>query len=225
MLADQLDVSLPTVKRMLNKTSIPLDRMLAICQVAQIELGELIADAEKFRPKHHEFTSEQDSLFFNQPWFLSYFRELTLGGKNPDEIAIDFNLTQKSTDGYLIGLAKVGLIERDTKNGIHFLVTSPFGFGPGSQVLKRQQANFIEIVTAVVFSPEPKDSFSVFKPLRLSRSAHISMVKELVSVIDKYAFLSESSSGDGDDNLNWHLSVASGLSENVLELGEDIRNL
>lgn len=46
-IADSMKISLPTVKRMLNKTNLPLDRLLAICLMAKIDAEEVLARAKK----------------------------------------------------------------------------------------------------------------------------------------------------------------------------------
>ena len=58
-IAEALAVSLPTVKRMLNKTRMPLDRFLSICRLADVEPSEVLALADRRRPKHHVFSAEQ----------------------------------------------------------------------------------------------------------------------------------------------------------------------
>ena len=102
--AESLNVSLPTIKRMLNKTSIPLDRLLAICRLADIPPAEVFALAEKMEPKHTTFTAEQDSLFHHNPAYLSYFMALFYQQLTPEQIAKANKLTKISTERYLSAL-------------------------------------------------------------------------------------------------------------------------
>ncbi|WP_411826986.1 helix-turn-helix domain-containing protein [Luteolibacter sp. AS25] len=53
--ADSLNLSLPTVKRMLNKASIPLNRLMAICRLADTPLAEVFAQAENKRGQVFHF--------------------------------------------------------------------------------------------------------------------------------------------------------------------------
>ena len=51
-LAAELDVSLLTVKRTLNKTAVPLDRLLDICRIAKIDFAELVQRTVATKPQH-----------------------------------------------------------------------------------------------------------------------------------------------------------------------------
>ncbi len=210
-LADELDVSLPTVKRMLNKPMIPLDRLMAICRIADVELGDVLSRAESLKPTHYEFSIEQDALFHSRPEFLAYFLELGLENKSPDEIATENQLNQRSTDSYLIGLAKIGLIERQMGNDVRLLVKGPYGFGAGSLVLRSRQAELIEGAVKMVMQPESDRHYAILKPVNLPEGAYREMIDELNAIVDKFAYLSESRKFTGNEPIeSWNLSIAAG---------------
>ena len=62
-LAANLDVSLLTVKRTLNKAAIPLDRLFEICRIAKIDFAELVERSAATKPAHSLFDAAQDELF------------------------------------------------------------------------------------------------------------------------------------------------------------------
>ena len=177
---------------MLNKPSVPLDRLLKICRVAGIQAAELFARAEKREPRHTSFTAEQDELFFERPEFSTYFMRLMIDGQSPDQIAAEEGLSQLSTDRYLSGLEKVGLLERVGHNRIRLRVSPPIGFAPDSKVLRAMQAEFLREVTETVLSPRATDAYAILKPLRLNRKLYAELVEELRSVVDRFSYLSES---------------------------------
>mgnify|MGYP000906055138 CR=1 FL=1 len=106
LLAAELQVSLLTVKRTLNKPAVPLNRLLDICRIAKIDFAELVERAAATKPRHTFFTAEQDALFTRCPPILTYLFALQ-SGQSPDEIAKRFRLTSASTTRYLDALAGV----------------------------------------------------------------------------------------------------------------------
>jgi len=211
-IADSLEVSLPTVKRMLNKPNLPLDRLFSICKIAEIEPVDIFSIAAKSRPKHTIITREQDDLFFEKPDFLTYFSKLIDEGMTPDEIADAENLTSASTQKYLSGLEKVGLIERGTGTNIRFLIQPPFGFGPDSRVLREQHVEFLQHTVAQVFAPDREEGvFAILKPLNLQSELYAEMVAELIALVDKYSYHSEHLGSLGHpDRKAWSLAIAAG---------------
>ena len=212
LIADSLEVSLPTVKRMLNKPGLPLDRLFSICRIAQIEPADVFSKAAKERPQHTLFTAEQDELFFKKPDFLTYFSKLTEEGLSPEEIAEAESLTLHSTEKYLSGLERVGLIERDIGLKVRILIEPPFGFGTDSKVLRAKHAEFLQHTVAQVLSVDRAEGvFAVLKPLRLQPGLYSEMLGELKAVVDKYAYHSEH---PGNRNVPsaglWNLAIASG---------------
>jgi hypothetical protein len=212
MIAEAMDISLPTVKRMLNKPSLPLDRLMGVCRVAGIEPTEVFTRAERQRPTHTVFTAEQDELFDLHPEFLSYLSRLVNDGKTPAEIQDAEGISPDSTERYLIGLAKVGLLERDTGTRVKLKVSSPLGFGPDSRVLRKIQGAFMTEIVERVLGGETDGVHALMKPLFLRRDTYRELVGELRAIVDKYSYLS-SRIGEGDAGEHFKLAVASGVSE------------
>ena len=210
-IADSLNVSLPTIKRMLNKTSIPLDRLLAICRLADVAPAEVFARAEKMAPKHTFFTPAQDKLFHNNPAYLSYFSALFYQRLSPSEIAKANKLTKISTERYLSALDKVGLIERDSGTRFRFQVKAPLGFGPDSKVLRECHVAFLRETVTQVLSPEKTGSFALLKPLQLERAQFHELISEVRALVDKFSYRSENPQSESKtERLYWQLAIAAG---------------
>lgn len=139
VIAERLNVSLPTVKRLLNKSSIPLDKLLEVCRLAEVSLEVVLERAQVMTPKHTDFTGEQDELFVSYRGALPFFSELFHERRRPSEIARRHKLTKVSTERYLKLLEEVGLLERLPGHKVRFLVSPPLGFGPKSKMLKKAQ--------------------------------------------------------------------------------------
>lgn len=210
-LADALECSLPTVKRLLNKPSLPLDRLLEIAEVANIEFFDICRRADQLRPQHYIFSDEQDALFDSRPEMLAYLQEL-IDGKTPQEIAAEFDLTARSTGLYHKHLERVGLIQRRPKNQVKLLIHPPIGFGPGSIYLKNEMQNFLtSIVTDVIQASESQnDRFAVLKPLQLTEKSYLAMVEGIKRLINQYSAISERKL-ETEETSQWRIAIACGL--------------
>ena len=209
-LAEALECSLPTIKRCLNKPALPLDRLLEIAEVANIEFAEICKRADQLRPQHYVFTAEQDALFVERPEMLAYFQEL-MGGKSPDEIANQFELDVRSSSLYQKHLERVGLIKRKPRKQVELLVRPPVGFGPGSLYLKHQMQNFLtSIVTNVVHADGSQaDCFAILKPLSLTEQDYRALVDGIKRLINQYSAIGESRIATGKIS-EWQIAIACG---------------
>lgn len=218
-LAGELGVSLPTVKRLLNKSTIPLNRLLEICAVAEVDLGELVERAGALAPKHSVFTEQQDALFAAEPDALLFFGELFHERRRPSQIARTHKLTKLSVERYLSRLEKVGLLERQPGGKVKFQISAPIGFAPGSRALRQIQEEFMrsivdEVVNADPEEGNPRGRFALMKPLSLPKRHYRAMVDELIKVVDRYSYLSESPKvASNPEAEQWQLAIAAGAAE------------
>ena len=206
-LADALGVSLLTVKRMLNKSSAPLDRLLEVCRVAGLDAAELFARASGETPRHTIFDDLQDALFDRLPETLTYLQQL-IEGRSPEQIAAAAGLTAASTGRYLRLLESAALLRLEDGE-VRLLVRPPIGFGPGSRVLRRQAAAFLSRVSSRVVEGEgdPKRDVSLLKDLRLTPRQFRDLRADLIELVDRYSFLSERPGGDAE-RPHWQLAIA-----------------
>lgn len=209
-LADALECSLPTIKRWLNKPNVPLDRVLEIAEVANIEFAEICERANELSPQHFLFSDEQDALFVDRPEMLDYFMEL-MDGKSPKEIAKEYDLNARSSNLYQKHLAQVGLIKRKPRDEVKLLVSPPVGFGAGSRYLKRELENFLtSVVTDVVQSDERKEgNFALLKPMSLAKQDYTGFIEGIKRLINQYSAISERKIAN-DETEHYQVAVASG---------------
>ncbi len=212
-LADALHCSLPTVKRALNKPTLPFSRLLEFCETAQIAFEELHQRAEQRRPKHYVFTEAQDRLFAEREELLGYFLELAREKSTPSDIAKRHNLDRRSSALYLKQLASVGLVERHGGNRAKLCVKPPFGFGPRSRVLRKEHVKFLETIVANVLAGDPGKTgcVAVLKPFYLTEEDYMQMVAEMEKVIHRFAAIAERGLSQGSTSL-WQVALASGPS-------------
>jgi Mn-dependent DtxR family transcriptional regulator len=186
--AKALDVSLPTVKRMLNKGAIPLATLARIAALAGVSIAELGAQAE--RPKITFFDARQDDLFFERPEMLAYFLRLQ-DGATPREIEREARISRASTTAYLLALDRVGLIEMLPDDRVRLRVKPPSGFSRTSRTMARDLRQTLDRVADGVFAKlhAPADDMILLKPMRLGREAYRELRAELRAIVERYAVL------------------------------------
>lgn len=108
-LAEQLDCSVPTIKRILGPEELTLNRLLQLCEIVEIDLAELEAMTKEGSTKEERFTPAQEEFLAKNKSYFAYLMSL-FSGETPKQIAEKHKLTQRSTDKYLIGLEKHDLI-------------------------------------------------------------------------------------------------------------------
>lgn len=213
-LADRLGCSLPTVKRALNKPSLPFSRLLQFCEIAGLPFEDVHRAAKRRRPKHYVFDNRQDRLFAEREELLAYLFELAEGETTPLDIAQRHDLDALSTELYLTHLESLDLIVRGAGDEVTLRVRPPFGFGPGSQVLRQKHERFLSEIVANVVKADPakERSFAVLKPLDLNDEDYDQLVIELVAVVDRFAAIGERGLGRSNRS-RWQVAIAAGPSD------------
>lgn len=193
VLADLMDTSEVTVKRMLNNANISLSRMMFLSELLNLDLAELLVPKGRTKPTQSFFTEEQDKAFFEEPKLWSYFVELFYNCKSPQEIEKEHELTQISTYIYLRKLEGIQLIKLNPKNNVEILVKAPIGFDKKSKVINRHISHMMEVSykAVMVDDKQDEDYFLRVKPMRLTQPVYLKLLDELKAVMDKYAEVSE----------------------------------
>ena len=190
-LADQLDVSVLTIKRQLNGSDLSMAKLLALCDAAGISFVDIWQSVEERKPAHTVFTAEQDSAFCRYPHLFHYFIALFQQKKSASELQRTWQLTPASTHVYLRKLEQLALINLSVTGEVTFLVNEPLGFGPGSQFVKNDLKNALVEISKRVGPDCLDDVFVIAKPLVLSDELRQKMYTELMEVVSRYAELSE----------------------------------
>jgi len=190
-IGSQLGMSLATVKRMMADENIRFDRLLTLCQLAGVEITELIDSAVNKPAEHSVFTHEQDAAFAQFPHLLSYFSALVYQRETPADIAKQYQLDDVSTYLYLRKLETIGLIELLPENKVKLTISLPVGFSADSQVMKQQYQSMIEHTVQSVLFDDSSDAFCLVKPMYLSDSLYTKMLNEINNIVDKYSEISE----------------------------------
>lgn len=128
--AEELECSVPTVKRILGPEELTLNRLLQLCELTDTTLAEIEGLTQESELKEESFTEKQEIFLAKNQNFFSYLLKL-FDGKTPQQIAEDFKLNQRSTDKYLIGLEMHDLIRVTGKQRVKPAFKRPPKLGNG----------------------------------------------------------------------------------------------
>lgn len=159
-LAEHLNCSVPTVKRILTQEELTLSRLLAILEFLNLSLGELEMLAGQGDSGEVLFTPEQEKFLAENPHFLTYMLQL-YGGDTPKKIAEKYKLDARATDKYLMGLEKHGLIKVTGKLRVkpRYKQVPHLGDGPLAKkylesIISTSAALFMKMINDDIFSLE-----------------------------------------------------------------------
>lgn len=191
-LAELLNVSTVTIKRILNQKDIGLDRLITLSELADLNIGELLEKAKDSPNPHHLFSDVQDKAFYENPHLFYYFSELFYFKKSITQIQQEHSISEVSTYRYLRKLEDIELITLLPENKINWLVKAPLGFSSNSLVLKKNITHHIESTCQAVMKSEKDDSYFMrVKPIRAPQTFFLQMAEELKKVVDRYAEIAE----------------------------------
>ena len=109
-LASRLSVSEAAIKRMFSLRAMSLRRLEQICEVLDIGLAELGAEAARGRPAMAQLSLEQEQALVDDPvLLLALF--LTLNRWRSDDIVSHFAFTPAQWSRLLVRLDRLGIIE------------------------------------------------------------------------------------------------------------------
>ncbi|AZZ35729.1 hypothetical protein CIK05_02575 [Bdellovibrio sp. qaytius] len=143
-LAEELEISVPTVKRILTKEEIGLSRLLHICDYLKVSLTELekIANHNKNATKN-TFTEKQEEFLAKNTNYLTFLL-MMYSGQTLEEIQSKTKIDDKSMKLYLLRLEKLDLITYHKGK-----YTMPFEVFPNLIPYgKIHEANFNNIITS-----------------------------------------------------------------------------
>lgn len=119
--AEGLNLSEASVKRVFSEGSMTLHRMEAICDLLNTNIYELARQTRMAANQPpRQLSEEQERALADDPTLLTYFYLLITGWK-PPRIARRFGIDATTSSGYLNRLAGLGLIERQARSRVRLL--------------------------------------------------------------------------------------------------------
>lgn len=145
-LARRIGLSEASVKRIFQMRDCKLGRLIEICTVAGVSLGDVVESADRSGRVGTPVSPEVEGMLAQrEPLFL--FLVLLLDHFTPEGIRRTFDLSRASVGFYMRDLEALGIIERDIGDRFRFTIPTPVQWrfnGPLRPILTRLNQDFLQ---------------------------------------------------------------------------------
>lgn len=117
-LASQIGVSESGVKKMLNAEDLSFNKICRLLATAGISVADFFKLLDEADPPEKSLTPKQEEYFIKNPNAYYFFHQLLELDLDWKKLRARQGLTQKSVEGYLLSLDKIGVIELHPGNKI-----------------------------------------------------------------------------------------------------------
>lgn len=135
-LAQALGLSEPSVKRLLSRGGITLERLERICEVLETDFFELARIGRRVVERPNALTLAQEEELAADPRLLTLFH-LLCNDWSAAEVKAEFGLSEVSIVRLLARLDRLKLLELQPENRVRMLVARDFEWRPQGPVMKR----------------------------------------------------------------------------------------
>lgn len=132
--AQRLEVSLPTVKRLFSTGDFSLERVDRICQLLGLGLTEILERARAHAVPVNQLSVAQEQEIVADPKLLFVTWLVVVNSATLEEIVRDYRFTEREVLGCLIRLDRLKVIELQPHNRARPLVSRRFTWRPGGPV-------------------------------------------------------------------------------------------
>jgi DNA-binding Xre family transcriptional regulator len=185
-LAQHLELSEASVKRMFSTRNFTLRRLDAICQIMRLEISDLLRLLEESKQRITHLTEGQERELVSNPKLL-LVAACARNHVSFEEILDQYNLTEVELIGLLAKLDRLRLIELLPKNRIKLVVAADFRWLPGGPVdtfyAKQVENEFFKAQF------DNQNEIRLFITGMLSDEAQKTLVRKLNSVAQDFAEL------------------------------------
>lgn len=193
-LAKALQLSLPTVKRMLTRDDLPFERLVSIAHWLGMSLSELVELANHGREEAVQFSLKQEAYFAKNPRALHYFH-LLLSGWRSEQIVQNFGFTNRETERLQFALEKVGLLEIWNGGRLRLKSRGPYQMVPGGEMERLFWGRAVDVTFQTLRrrahgnkAPDGDHSTTFFRPFEfvMEEKTYAQMTKEMGQLIEKF---------------------------------------
>ena len=185
-LAEELDLSESSVKRIFSINSFTLERFCLVCDIAGVSLGDLnqIIKGKDPNEKFHIYSDEQEKAFVQDMQCLAFFDQL-IQGSSPTQVAKKHDLSKKVLHTFLAKLDNLKLIEWRPNDRVKFLVSKDVRWQKGGLLSSRFSKLAREEFTQSNFD-QSGDSLN-FLSLQLSSNSSQELINKLSELANEYS--------------------------------------
>lgn len=184
--AQALELSEASVKRMFAEKKFSLDRLEQVCQLAGLQISELVRQMELDTRRIDELTEEQEREVVSEPRLL-LVAFLVTNGWHYEEILAHYAFTEAELTSRLIRLDKLKLIELLPKNRIKLLISPDFAWRRNGPIQKFFNAYVQTDFLGGDF--ERRGGAMIFLSGMLSRATNATLIEKLARLATEFNML------------------------------------
>ena len=181
-LAKALKLSEPTIKRIFATRKCTLERLDEICEVLQVDLGELARGMPRSSKLVSQLTQKQEEELMSDPALL-VVAACAMHQMRVDEIVELYRLEEPKVVGHLLRLEKLGILELHENNRIRLRISRTFAWrpnGPMMEFVKAQAADFFN------HSFDGPGEVMRLVSVRLSGEGRVALLRQVEQVLHDY---------------------------------------
>lgn len=185
--AEKLDLSLASVKRIFSTKHITLERIDMICEMLEIEISDLLQDVRKMASQVEQLTWKQEEQIVKN-------KELTLicicviNHWQFEDIMSYYNFSKHTIIKHLATLDKLKILELRENNKIKLLISPQFNWIVGGPIEKFFKSNLLQDFLHSNFSKD--DESFICKFGMLTHESNIILQKKIKQLADEFSNLS-----------------------------------
>lgn len=196
ILAQYLNLSEASVKRMFAHSQMSLDRIDAICSFLGIEISDLLHKMQHMSKRISQLTHEQEQRIVSDTK-LCLVTVCVINHWTFEEMLNYYNLTKHECIRYLAELDKLKLIELLPKNKIKLLISPRFSWIPNGPLQKFFQQYILTDYINSNFQNENEEMICQFG--MLTPESHALLRKKLRHIAQEFMTLSEQDASEPMD--------------------------
>jgi transcriptional regulator with XRE-family HTH domain len=213
-LAERLNVSEQTIKRVLNGDDCSVSRLVEICSELGVKFFELMQLANSEQEHSFTLTEEQEQFFVDNPEYHAFFDAIRL--EDLEEIRKKHKLSERSVFLYLKKLDEMGLCELYEGNRFKLKVSgsnSWRGLGPLSKTYtKKNTLEFVNHLFDRFDSGSMNDSLWTMTDTCVTKESYAELRAELREIAKRYSNRAERDKAffpkEQLTNIMWMLAIA-----------------
>lgn len=193
-LAKVLDLSLPSVKRIMSQGDLTFERLERIAAWLGLGVFQLLSLAQQGGAQWYEFTEVQDRFFASHPECF-YFFIMIVVGKPVDELMKKYNLSREQVEKMFRKMENVDLVKISPSGQARVVSRGPYNWRKGGAMEKKFFASFVSgieqhFARAITGFDDPRDRRTdfFFRPYEyyLSEESFAELTADMRQLFIKY---------------------------------------
>jgi DNA-binding Xre family transcriptional regulator len=158
VVATKLELSLASVKRLFSTGDFSLQRLDAICELAGVEMSDLVERmSERTAPVNQLTVAQEQEVVSDPKLFLVTW--LVFNRTKFEDIVKGYTLSEREVQKYLIKLDRLHIIELQPLNRVRLLVSRHFSWRAGGPVQRYLHQKLLKEFLSTNFSDDCDEFF------------------------------------------------------------------